>query len=129
MSLAQFDEVIPLNVVFRWQPATSIAVTALTVSAAAPWRLDAILLTNTDTVDHKVSFWAGVGGVSYLIGSVNVPTLTGTAGTPPVDAVDTVFNNAIQGYLCVANSTLSVSLDVAPNTSKEVDLLGLGGQL
>ena len=127
MSLANFDERQPLIVVGQIVPADTTTKKQLSGSlAGAGARLDNLLVTSTDVIDHKVDFWINVAGVDYLIGSVDVPAGQGKGGTPAVDAGPILYVAGAQGQVINTSLTFSFSCEVTV-TAGAVQCVGVGG--
>ena len=129
MGLTQFDERTPIQ-----QVAQIVAADTTTLKSLNPQlflggvRLDNILLTNTDGIDHVVDFWITVSAVNYLLGSIHVPAGTGKGGVAAIDAIPLLIPAGQVGYLGTNNSQLYFSVEVTVVTGS-VQAVSLGGFL
>jgi hypothetical protein len=92
-------------------------VTALAVNQG-PWRLDALICTNTDTVSHNVLVYITVGASQTLVASAAVPAGAGLAGAPSVDVLALGLPSTQKGMSFSAPSTLAVQTDVTVTSGK-----------
>jgi hypothetical protein len=128
MGRSQFDEGAFQIQLLQILPADTTAVKQLATSQFPDFRVDNILLSNTDTVDHVVDFWLQLSAVNYLLGSINVPTLSGLGGLAAVDAIPHLVA-AGQQAICLNNSTvLYVSAEVTVGAGKIIHVVAIGGR-
>lgn len=127
MGLAIFDERVSFTT--RTQILAADTTTLKQISgtiAAAAARLDNLLLTNSDGIDHKIVFWETLSGVNYRVGSVDVPAGAGAGGLPAVDAIPLMVSSGQAGILVDNVTVLSFSVEIAVVTGA-VQCLGQGG--
>ena len=92
-----------------------------------------LLATSTDTANRTAQIWLTRGGVSYLLGSVVVPTLAGTDGAvPTVNLLGGIaglpIDNDGQRYLfLVSGDTLQASFTTQVTAAKEIDVISQAG--
>jgi len=91
-------------------------------------RVDQITITSDDTSARVIKFYDHDGSVSYLIGSVNVPTLAGTDGsTALVDAMTTLapalgYITLMSGHKLQAENATTIT------AAKTVTIVARGGK-
>lgn len=77
--------------------ADASALKTILTADAIFWNVVSLIVCSDDTSARVLQFFKTIGGTDYLIGSVNIPTLSGTDGTnPPVDILaNAQFKQAI----------------------------------
>jgi hypothetical protein len=89
-------------------------------------RLDAISLSTNDTADVNLAFYVTISSVDYYLGVVHVPTGSGYAGVPRVEAMAVLA--PVLGYLALPASAILKAACVATMTAAKVmDVVALGG--
>ena len=129
VSLQAFDETQPILGVTQFTNATGTGSQAVWASSTAAYRIDNILAMNNDTIDHVVNLYLHVSGSDYLIGSANVPTGTGTAGTPAIDVLAAALPAAVVGLPIQSTNGIYAAMAVAVTSGHQVNLAAVGGQL
>lgn len=95
-------------------------------------KVEAIVITNTDTIDHALLFSLNVSGTLTAIANVNIPANTGNVSVP---AINLFANNGFaylpqdangNKYLYLANASCSLvcSANSANGTGKVVAVSG-----
>jgi hypothetical protein len=126
MSLQIYDEVTPIASPISFTSADTTVAKVVAGNTLGKYRVDALLVTNTDGIAHVVDLYAHVGAVSYHIGSVSVPAGQGTGGTPALDLLAAAFPATQVGISLPAVTSLWASMEVSIVTGS-VDLLFVGG--
>lgn len=124
MGLSIFDEVITVSSMQSIVPAdTTTKKTLQTTVSGRGGRLDNILLTNTDGIDHKVDFFWYDGSLNHSIGSVDVPAGTGVGGLVAVDAIPLLVAAGQAGLFLNSSAVYHWSVEVTVVTGEVVALL------
>lgn len=94
-------------------------------------KVESLLITTTNSADRIVKFYLYSGTTSYLIGSLNVPDLSGTNGStdPRINVLATLGVAGADGVPCIwvsAGKKLQASLDSALAANKVLDIVGCG---
>lgn len=89
-----------------------------------------LIATSTDTSDRLGQVWLTRSATSYLLGSINVPTLSGTNGSAAtVDLLDIAGlpeDNDGQNYTYLrSGDTLQVSFTTQVTAAKQVDVVAI----
>lgn len=129
MSIAIFDERLPVLANLRILTATGTAFSNLVPQNSGPYRIDDILLTNSDVIPHVVEFAKRVGGTDLVLGSLNVPAAQGYAGTPPIFAIDTLLPAHQAGWIFGVGEDLRARVVVAMGATFELHIVAQGGSL
>lgn len=123
----------PVQVAKRLEPSNSTNVVDVYDNSAgtSAVKFDSLSITTTNSADRIAKFYLYAGTTSYLIGSVNVPDLSGTNGStdPRVNVLATLGVPGADGVHCIwvsAGNKLQVSLDSALATDKVLDVVGRG---
>jgi hypothetical protein len=127
MGLSQLEEVQPLQEQFRWTNASGTGTNNAANTAAGRYRIDGILVTNTDTIAHVIRYYYATGGQVRLIGSVNVPAGQGTGGTPPVDCLPALIGTSQWQMVLPVGDLILISFEVAIVSPYLVDMVFFGG--
>ena len=106
---------LPTNVkngVVTIVPADTTSLKTILTTDGTFWRVTSISVCSDDTSNRTLSFYAGIGGTDYLIGSVTIPTLAGTDGA--VAAVNVMGSTMWQAaiYDAFANRVLPLDTSV-----------------
>jgi len=114
MGLQVFDERFPsLSGVQIVAADTTTLKQLVSVGQPGGLLIDAILLSNTDGIDHNVDFWFTLSAVNYGIGSIKVPAGAGKAGVAAVDAVPWLYPNSRKAIIITNLSALYFSVEVS----------------
>lgn len=123
----------PVQVAKRLAPTDSTNVVDVYDNSAgtAAVKFDSLSITTTNDADRVAKFYLYAGSTSFLIGSVNVPDLSGTNGStdPRVNVLATLGVAGADGVPCIwvsAGNKLQVSLDSALASGKVLDVVGRG---
>jgi hypothetical protein len=125
---SQFNEQVAYTVVAFFDDTFSVGQqTTVAAFSNLGGRIDSIVLTSDDTIDHVVEFDFSQGGNRAGFGSINVPAGAGYGLVPRVEAM-TVLAQAILNGVVIANfSQLEASLDVVMSTGKTLFIVAAGG--
>lgn len=97
-----------------------------------PWRVDAIAVSNTDSIDHVLDVgWFDnytVGALSRLA-SVVVPAGAGDGTTPPLDVLAALAGPYINGIILAATLGIGFTLAVAMGSGATLTIWVQGGAL
>jgi hypothetical protein len=127
--LAQFQETQPLVQETAFLNANGIAAAAILANLSGPYRVDMVLATNGDAVDHVIDLYIRISGVNYPIGSVSVPAGSGFGGVPSVDILAGALPAGSAGLPLIDGATLYASMEVAITAPNQVTITALGGVL
>ena len=94
-------------------------------------KAESLSVTTDNTADRVAKFYLYDGSISQLIGSVNVPDLSGTNGTtdPRINVLATLGVAGSDGVPCIwipAGKKLQASLDSALASDKYLYITGRG---
>lgn len=94
-------------------------------------KVESLSITTTNSADRIAKFYLYTGTTSHLIGSVNVPDLSGTNGStdPRINVLSSLGVAGADGVPCVwvpAGKKLQASLDSALAADKVLDIVGRG---
>lgn len=92
-------------------------------------RVDALLVTNNDTIDHIVRLRYNDGTVNAWIGSHTIPAGTGFAGVPAIDLVPILAPVGTAGWVFADFTFMDVGTEEAVNAGKGVWFTSFGGIL
>lgn len=92
-------------------------------------KVESLVMTTTNTADRIVSFYLYSGTTSFLLGSLNIPDLSGTNGStdPRINVLSTLGVAGADGVLCIwvpAGKKLQASLDSALAADKVLNVVG-----
>ncbi len=90
-------------------------------------RVDSVVLQNTDTIDHVVDIATGHASVTVGLCSVNVPAGAGTGTTPPVELFQALALNNVPCIYLNSAEVLRISLAVAMQAGKQLNVSASGG--
>jgi len=130
MSLEQIDERTPVFGHYSFN-SSYVAHTEVDVvpDPANVWRLDSLIGTNFDSVDHTMSVIVHQGTDSYYLATVTIPAGSGKGATPPVDVLGQVMGTA-EHYLNLASGySLRADLSDVPTAAGTVEISAMGGLL
>jgi hypothetical protein len=128
MGRSLFDETAIQVNLLQILPADTTTLKQLASSQFPDFRIDNLLLSNTDTIDHVIDFWFQLSATNYLIGSINVPTLSGTGGLAAVDAIPHLIAAGQQGLPMNNSTVLYISAEVTVGAGKIVHAMTIGGR-
>jgi hypothetical protein len=127
MGLSLFDESYPLTFGNQIVPADALGSKAATSTESISRRIDAITVSNTDTIAHVMQLRQVIGGTTRLIGSATIPIGAGIGGAPTVDLLALCQPATQTNLLLLPGDSLTVVLEVALNAGKAIDLVTRGG--
>lgn len=98
-------------------------------AGASAVKVESLVMTTTNTADRVVKFYLYSGTTSFLIGSLNIPDLSGTNGStdPRINVLATLGVAGADGVPCIwvpAGKKLQASLDSALAADKVLDIVG-----
>jgi len=101
------------------------------VSSTNGTKIESIIATSNDTIDHALTISMNIGGVNYLMANVNIPANSGSiVGTPPVNVLGNVAFSGLPSdpagnrYIYVANNgSITVSSNSAISSNKVVNVI------
>lgn len=129
MSLQTFDERTPEVFPLVFDDGNSPGTLQLTPNDKLLRRVDAILVTNNDTIDHELILRWNDGTSATWVGSLVVPAGQGFAGTPALDLMASAFPATQVGIALFLFTWLDVRCPVALNSGKGVFISAVGGTL
>lgn len=129
MSLQIFDERVPELFPLVFDDSNSPGTLQLTPNDKLFRRVDSILVTNNDTIDHEIQLRLNNGTAATWLGSVLVPAGQGFGGTPALDLMAGAFPASQVGIAIFIFTWLDVRCTVALNSGKGVFITALGGTL
>ncbi len=127
MGLSQFDETVSANVVGRINAGDGTGDVDIGGPTNSTWRIDDILLTNTDTIDHEVALSINCRGEAMELGIIKVLQATGVEGERPTDILHNVLSIAGDGLVIDANTRIRLRVLVAMVGTAELQFMCLGG--
>jgi hypothetical protein len=125
MANTAFNGTINFNGQAAFTSADTTVAKQILASGSGASFVRSILVTSTDTVDRKLDIYYRHSSTNYLIGSIDLPAGTGTAGTNPVDALDSTHIAAGQGIPMTAGDSLQAALEATMTAAKEIDVVVL----
>lgn len=130
MGLSIFDEHLPYFDLETITDAWGTAMVPVIGDQVQGVRLDQIILTNDDVIDHEIQLWGGYAGTPLsLMGTVNVPSLAGTdSAHPPVDAI-AALPVLIAGVAIAPHFSIAIGPLVAVTAGQHVYATVLGGYI
>ena len=129
MGLSVFDERAPMLGKYDLLPAdgtNNVVIHAVHATAA---RLDALIISNNDTIAHVISVSLRSGAAYYTVGTVSVPAGAGFAATLPVDAMATLAPASLGGLYIPPGFEVTVAAVVAVVATHYMYIVGMGGFL
>ncbi len=129
MGVSVFDEQIPYTDFEKIDNAWGLSHITVIGNTNDRWRLDTLILTSNDVVDHDVQLWSSYSGAAQsLIGTVSVPAGAGTTSLlPPVEAVAILLPG--RGFVGEPRDGLAIGPVVAVTAGKFIYATILGAQL
>jgi hypothetical protein len=129
MSVAQFDERLPLVIPVQFLVGDGTSWKTLTTGALAGQRIDDILLSNAGVAAHVVEFRMTIAAVNYQLCSVSVPAGAGYAGVAPVQLSTLIQPTNQGGWLIGYLQTLAARVTVVMGAAEALDVVAFGGAL
>lgn len=127
MGLSQFDERSPLLFWGQITAAELLAHEQIVPVEYSARRIDAILLTSTDTAARVIDLYVPQLGTDQIIGSVNVPAGSGYNGLPPVDMVAAIFAGSNGQLVLGPGQELLIGAETDLTAAKVVNAQVFGG--
>jgi hypothetical protein len=127
MAIGTFDERTVLTQQVLMLPADGTATKVLAPVNSSDRRIDAITVTNRDTIAHVVTASIVVGATTVAIGSVSIPAGQGFAGTPAIDLLAAILPATVVGVNLGPSATFNVTLAVAIQATFDVGFWISGG--
>lgn len=113
------------------EPADTTTLQDLVTAGADGARVSSISCTSDDTAAMIVQLWHYDGTTAHLLGSVSVPTLSGTDGTNPsvsiLNQTDMPFLGDDLAFMLEATDKLQASVVATVTTAKKVTLVASYG--
>jgi hypothetical protein len=129
MGLSSFDENTAINSAQTLNAASGTGEVWLWDETPLPSRVDSLVGTTNDVIDHVIALRIDHGGGVQQLGSVTIPAGSGYGATPTVDLL-AALPVALQGGLLLSyQDALKVQLEVAVTAAFVVDVLASGGRL
>ena len=125
--LSSFSEAMPATNAVAFLPATGTNYQTLITGLYSSFRVDAILATNSDSVDHVVLLALNQSGTRHVIGSATIPAGAGTGGAAAVDVLALAMPATVAGIPFVAVESLDAKMVVAVGAGNTVELCVVGG--
>lgn len=127
MGRSIFDENQTITFKAKIVAADTTTLKTLVSSSGVQGRIDNLLVSSSDAIDHKVVFWVTNAGINYSLGSIDVPAGTGHGGLAAIDAVPLLIPAGQLGFLIDSTTVYSYSVEVTVTSTFEVDCVGYGG--
>jgi hypothetical protein len=129
MGLSIYEEVYPLFVKKDIVAADGTASVVVVPVQNQPCRIDAFLMTNSDSITHSCLITMAVGAAVGLLGTQVVPIAAGLGAIPVFDAVTAGAPANLQGWILPAGAVLQVSVSPAMTGATGMYVSVLGGYL
>jgi hypothetical protein len=127
MGISVFDEQFADVNLLVFDSSNSPGTISFWTGDKTPRRVDAVLATNNDSIDHTIELRVNNGGSSTRIGSAVIPAGQGYAGTPGLNLLELVLPANVAGIVLDRFWTLDANCLVALTGSNGVFLTSLGG--
>jgi hypothetical protein len=127
MGLSIFDESVPVINYVEVNNAAGTSYVNVNTTYPFPLRIDSLICSNDDSVDHYVQVAASNGSFDASYGTVHVPAGAGRTNVPAVDAVAILAPTTLQGFILPAFFQLAVRTDVAVNSPNVLYFTAVGG--
>ena len=121
----------PISIAKRLVPADTTAIVDVYDNSAGTVavKVESLVITTTNSADRIALFYLLVGAVSYLIGSLTVPDLSGTNGATDarINVTARLGIAGADGVPCIwvpAGAKLQASMDAALAADKVLDIVG-----
>lgn len=112
----------------RFENADGTTAKTLLTAGSAGTRVDAIIVTSTDTSAKTLTLGMLKGAVTYRIGEIVVPIGAGTNGTEkPADGFTLALPFGGGSINLEAGCSLTVAAQVAVTSGKALDVVAFGG--
>lgn len=129
MGLQSFDERIPVVAALHILAAAGTAYVNVAVQNLGTYRIDDILLSNSDAIAHVVTIAVRSGATDYPIASISVPAGSGGGGVAPVAVGATQLPTGQGGWLFANTQDLRAKVEVVMTGATFVDVVAYGGLL
>jgi hypothetical protein len=129
MGIQSFDESLPLNEGASIESTDGTNWVSVHGGIQSLCRIDTILVTNSDSVDHVVNLRMNANAAQTRLTSVNLPAGTGSAGVPPVDLIAAIPGVLAGGIPLYAFTTLEAQAEVAFGAGTGAQISVVGGSL
>lgn len=127
MSFQVFDERIALGAASQLAPADTTVAKSFWTADAQVRRLDAIVLSSTDTSDRAVQFAINLGAADQALFEVNVPAGAGHGIVPPIEVFQTLNLTNLPALVVPGGGTLRWNAVVTVTTAKVIQAVAFGG--
>jgi hypothetical protein len=126
MGISIYDESLPLNEGASIEDTDSTNWRAIHTGIQSLCRIDSILVTNSDTVDHILNLRLNLDATQTKLCSVSVPAGSGATGLPPVDLILEIPGAMASGIPLYAFSGLEIQAEdaFAEGTGAQITVLG-----
>lgn len=127
MSFQVFDERISLAIGSQILPADTTVAKSFWTIAGDSRRLDAVVISSTDTVDRVVQFSVLLGATNFPLFEVSIPAGSGHGVVPPVELFAAVNLANLVGLVVPTNGTVQWAAVVTITAAKAITAVALGG--
>lgn len=124
-----FNEERPVNYYVRLDDTQSETFVKLVETSDHCLRLDALLISNSDSIDHICEVYLNFNGPQLVVGTVNVPAGSGFSGVPPVDFCATSTPISLGGIVVSDYYDIYVFVRGVIGSATNIDFLAFGGRL
>jgi hypothetical protein len=91
-------------------------------------RMDVLLASNTDVIDHVLVIQFYGSGMYTELGSVNIPAGTGVGGVKCVDVIGAIFPTTITSFPIPDSQAVYAFLEVGATVAGYVAVTAVGGK-
>lgn len=126
---ATFNETYPFNPRNTIDISAGLSPVSIAGQINEANRIDALLVTNTDTIDHVVQFSLDNGGNIAFIAVVTVPAGSGTGVIQAFDCLPAFPVSLQAGIALAANDSLFANVEVAMVGASYLGFTVMGGRL
>jgi hypothetical protein len=127
MGYEKFEEHALTAVTWPIKNATGTAWTGLWSAVATVTRIDQLVVSNTDTIDHRINFRISYSSNYCYLGGVLVPAGAGVGAIPAVDALAALQKSGQDYIILGVSHTFAVQAEVTVVGSYEVGIMAVGG--